>query len=270
MRSRKVFILTTFPSKKHIVMSLLLILPAILLSAVIITHVSDKIMSGKSLIIDAGHGGVDSGANDGISFFEKDITLAISLKLQKALAANKANADLTRSTDIALDHQNNLSTSRHTRDLLARINRFNSGKYDLFVSIHVNRSSSPKAMGPIVLYNSNIAKSAILARCIQDRLNNLAENVLGSTAIHRPVLYDYFILKNSKIPGVIVETGFLSNYTEKKFLMDDYYQQRLSSAIAEGIEDYYISIDKYSNETIPENDDSKPFNTINEAKIVIN
>lgn len=266
MRKRKVILLTSLSNKKQLIMAILIFLFIILMCTVIIARVSNNKLEGKKLIIDAGHGGIDGGANDGISFFEKDVNLQISLKLQKNLKAAKAAVDLTRSTDIALE--NNLSSERHYRDLLARVNMFNSGKYELFISIHVNRSSNSQAIGPIVLYYSNNDKSEILARCIQNSLNTHAESILGNNAIHKPVENDYFILRNSSIPGVIVETGFLSNPLEKKLLSDEFYQQKISDAIVKGIEDYYITIRKSSQGALPEEDNSKPFNIKNEVKIV--
>lgn len=244
MCGKNFFIILTRKGKLLTSSSLLVVLLCVSTCSLIFANNVSCALSSKNIIIDPGHGGIDGGTNDGIVFFEKDINLLIGTRLQSILNSKNANVEMTRSSDISLDENNTLSSSRHKRDLLERINQINSGKYDLFVSIHVNYSSRPSSKGPIVYYSSRIPQNTVLANCIQSSLNNFAKKFSSGSAPHRPVRSDLFVLVNTKIPGVIVESGFISNPAEKKLLEDSIYQQKLALSIAEGIEDYYRQIAK--------------------------
>lgn len=238
-----VFILST-TAKKYIMAVPFVILATIFISAIIFANTAKDPLAGKNIVIDPGHGGIDPGTNDGGIFLEKDINLQISLKLKDILESRNSNVELTRSSDISLDNQNNLSSSRHKRDLLARITRFNSGKYDLFISIHVNRSSNNRAIGPLVLYSSNFPSSGILAASIQESLNKHIKTELKVDTKRKPVRSSDFILKYANIPGVIVEAGFISNPHEKKLLLNESYQAKLVQSICKGIENYFKNINE--------------------------
>lgn len=245
------------------------VLAFLLINTVIFTNLGSNPLENKSVIIDPGHGGIDGGTNDGSTFFEKDINLQISQKLQSLLENKNAGADLTRDSDISLDDRNNLSSSRHTRDLLARVMQFNSGKYDLFISIHVNRSSNSRAIGPMTLYSSRIPQSTVLAECVQDSLNMHMKNYLKRDIARRPIKSDFFVLRRSNIPGIIIETGFISNAAEKKLLQEEEYQWQLAEAIFTGIKNYFKSSNTPDITNTPAGDDGDiPFNIINEVRLV--
>lgn len=244
MFTSKILLFVTLKGIRYFYLTVLILAMLILLNIAIIAQFGKSPLEGKSIIIDPGHGGVDGGTNDGSSFLEKDVNLQIALKLQQVLEAEKAAVKLTRYEDVSLDSQNNQSPSRHTRDLIARTAQFNSGRYDIFISIHVNRAKTSRAIGPMVLYWTKDERNSILATCLQDNLNRHSEANLGKTAIHSPVKYNYFILRNSKIPGAIVETGFISNPTEKRLLKDESYQLKLCNAICDGIKDYFYMINE--------------------------
>lgn len=250
------------------------LLIVILIGVVILAHKGNNNLEGKNIIIDPGHGGIDPGATDNRTFFEKDVNLDIAKKLKNELESKKACVYLTRETDISLDYQNNFSSSRHNRDLLARITHFNSGKYDIFISIHVNKASSARAMGSIVFYSPEHPHSAYLADYLQNSLNNHIKKHINKNAVHMPVKSNFFILRNSEIPGVIVETGFMSNPQEKKLLQDDSYRMRLAQAICKGVETYFKNIDNFTTNSpaddIPEDMEDFPYDTIDEVRLVEN
>ncbi len=257
-----------FPkSKRNIAIIAALVIVSI--CTVIFAQISSNPLSGKSIIIDPGHGGIDGGAWDGRNFLEKDVNLQISLKLKDKLTEDNVNISMTRDSDVSLDGRNTLSSSRHARDLMERVNLINSGNYDIFVSIHVNNSKNASAIGPMVLYSSKQPASAILATCIQNSLNRHSESALTKYAVHSPVKSEFFILNNSSIPGVIVESGFISNPTEKRLLQDPSYQSRLCSAIYSGLRDFFTGKDKrIIDENRPHNDESIPLNLINQVRLV--
>ncbi|AUS97765.1 hypothetical protein CDQ84_07115 [Clostridium thermosuccinogenes] len=246
MVGKRIIFLIHNKSKKYLFIIPAVLLAVILACSAILANTLHNPLAGKYIIIDPGHGGIDSGTSDASGFAEKNINLEISLKLKEVLESKDAIVDMTRDRDIALDDRNNLSTSRHRRDLLARVEMFNSGKYDLFISIHVNRSSNPKAAGPITLYSTNLPSSALLASSIQEKLNSLMNETYNTKIDRSPVKADFFILKHSNIPGVLVETGFISNSKDKKLLQTFEYQEKLSKFICSGIAEYFRSLEEFN------------------------
>lgn len=193
------------------------------------------------IVIDPGHGGVDGGTNiNGI--LEKDINLSISDKLKTVLEEMGCKVIMTREEDISLDGFNNTSKSRHKRDLNERIGIINKSNAQLFLSIHVNyMEGNAKANGAIVFYSGKFEENKKLADCIQQELNNLSLNGEKRTA-HNPQKEKYYILQQSKIPGAIIEIGFISNSKERQALLDEEFRGKTSKAIAEGVKLYLKQI----------------------------
>lgn len=189
------------------------------------------------IIVDPGHGGIDGGTNkDGI--LEKEINLAVSKKLKKILEEKGYQVSLTRDEDIALDSFDSAGRNRHQRDLNARANMINSSNAQLFLSIHVNCNfKRPATNGSIVFYNDNFVENKVLAYAIQRALNTMEINGEKRT-IHDPVQAKYYLLTFSKIPGVIIETAFLSNSAERHLLTKEEFREQLAEAIANGVENY--------------------------------
>lgn len=194
------------------------------------------------IVIDPGHGGIDGGANiDG--YLEKDTNLAIAKKLKTLLEIRGLQVIMTRSEDVSLDSLNQSSRSRHQRDLNARVNIINNSNAQLFVSIHVNSNfNRPSTDGSIVLYGKKYPQSKTLAECIQKELNNITVDGEKRTE-HGTVQADFFILTQGNMPGVIVETGFISNDRERQLLWDEPFRDRIAEEIAEGIDRYLYEPD---------------------------
>lgn len=191
----------------------------------------------RIIVIDPGHGGIDGGTNVG-DLLEKDINLKIALKLKEYLEQNSnIQVIMTRKNDTALDHLNSSSSSRHTRDLRARVDIINQSKADLFISLHVDyRPQQKQAQGPMVLYSSRHPQSKVIAITLQKHLNQLQT----SFPIHNPKKrQDLYVLKARKTPGVIVEVGFFSNFKDRARLQNKNYQNQLVEAIYKGIEEYF-------------------------------
>ncbi len=190
------------------------------------------------IVIDPGHGGIDGGTNkDGI--LEKEINLAVSKRLKMFLEEKGYKVVMTREEDVALDGLNHSSKSRHQRDLNARVGIINDSNAQLFLSIHVNCNfRKPSTDGAIVFYNDRFAENKVLAYSIQRTLNGMEVNGEKRT-LHDPVKARYFLLGYSKIPGVIVETAFMSNSAERLLLTTDNFREQLARAIANGVE-YYL------------------------------
>lgn len=193
-------------------------------------------MSGI-IVIDPGHGGIDGGTNkDGI--LEKEINLDIAKRLRFHLEEKGYKVIMTRDDDISLDSLDNSSKSRHQRDLNARINIINNSNAQLFVSIHVNCNiKKPSTEGAIVFYNNKYEQSKTLSYSIQRALNNIEINNKKRT-VHNPAQAKYFVLGYANIPGVIVETAFISNKTERQEMTKETFRENTAEAIFIGIQQY--------------------------------
>lgn len=184
---------------------------------------------GKTIVIDVGHGGKDSGTTyDGIS--EKDINLLIAKKLEKELIKNGVNVLMVRDGDNDLSSPN--VNRRKKSDFDNRIKFINGSNADMFISVHINYLGNSKYYGSQVFYTKGNEKIAV---SIQD----MFRKKLGSPMKEKELSNDIYMYKKLNIPGVLIECGFLSNAKERKLLQDDDYQKKLVDAILEGIINYY-------------------------------
>lgn len=189
------------------------------------------------VILDPGHGGVDYGTVSG-NVFEKTINLNIANRLMSLLTKNGYKVSMTRNRDVLLADRSSISGTLEKRDLDARTKLVKSCKASMFISLHVNSDpSQPQRNGSIVYYNPEVTGSAKLAGILQNELNkvtlkgkNRASNISSSA--------DFYILKNTDIPGVLVETGFITNKTEKEGFLQEKFRTDLANAIYNGIKKY--------------------------------
>ena len=183
----------------------------------------------KHIVLDAGHGGFDPGkvAADGTA--EKEINLAVMRLLKGYLEQGGAVVSVTRNTDEALADKKN-------KDMKERLNILNGGKADLFVSIHQNSYPADNVKGAQVFYYKTSEKGKRLAETVQARLREVVDIDNDRSAKENE---SYYILKNTDIPGVIVECGFLSNPAENDELKTKEYQKKVAWAIYMGITDYF-------------------------------
>lgn len=191
-------------------------------------------LSGKIIVVDAGHGGIDPGANrPGV--LEKDINLAVALQVRNVLQSSNAKVILTRDTDVELsglcDNEN--VRGRYRRDLNARLEMIQESDADLFVSIHANASSKQQRRGIECYYFAKSEASKTLALLIQEQLRTVAP--ISQEA--EPA--GFFVLRRNKVPAVLVETGFITNQEERALLQSPEYQRKLAEAIVAGIDKYY-------------------------------
>ncbi len=191
--------------------------------------------NGIKVVIDPGHGGIDEGTSRG-NVIESEITLDISKKLKSYLDEDGYTIDLTRNKDIALDSLSNISGTREMKDLDARTNIINKSQANCFVSIHVNSyPESPSSSGSIVFYNNKLPESKILAQNIQKALNNITVSGFKRQSNNCQTA-NFYILRSSNIPGVLVETAYVTNTNELKLLTIDSFRDKIARAIASGIE----------------------------------
>lgn len=186
------------------------------------------------VVIDAGHGGNDPGKVGVSNVLEKDVNLSIALILKDKLEEKGFQVILTRENDESLATSG--ATNKKSSDMNNRIEIINGVKADCLISIHQNSYSSSSVKGAQVFYHGTSAESRELAEAIQ---KSLIENVDSNNHRKAKEGSDYFILRKSVCPGVIVECGFLSCPEETAKLVDEGYQNKLADAIVEGICEKY-------------------------------
>lgn len=224
----------------------------------------DKILI-NAIVIDAGHGGKDAGAFRG-NLLEKNVTLKVAKKVNELLKNKFPDKKiiLTRDKDVFL-----------SLDKRSEIANNVSIKYgsSIFVSIHVNASKSPKAYGfetwyIVDSYKRNVIEknkvsndkdiSSILNSMINEELyeesktfamkvQNALDKKIGNETLNRGVKENiYFVVKNSFMPAVLVEVGFLSNKREANQLTNEAYLNKLATGIVNGIGDFINEYEKYN------------------------
>lgn len=216
--------------KKIVVLYIILIAAGLVYSYIMSNaQTSSMPVNQKNIVIDAGHGGYDPGkvASDGTE--EKGINLSIAQLLAGYMRQGGANITMTRTEDVAL-------SENKREDLKLRAGFASDTNADLFISIHQNSFPQESVHGAQVFYKKDSESGKALAICIQKRLKEVAD--MGNTRMPKAD-GSYYVLKNSKIPSVIVECGFLSNDEEHNKLLEEEYREHLAWAIYMGVMDYY-------------------------------
>ena len=194
-------------------------------------------VAGKTIVIDAGHGKPDEGAESSNGTTEAETNLKIALKLQNLLEQSGCTVILTRSDENAIyDLDKNTLREKKVSDIRNRVKIGNSSSADTFVSIHLNKIPQQQYWGWQCFYNSKNEKSINLAKKIQSNLNDAIQKENKRVAMKLDTVY---IMKHVEIPISIVECGFLSNPEEEQQLLEDGYQDKLAWGIFNGIIDYF-------------------------------
>lgn len=189
-----------------------------------------------TVIIDAGHGGIDGGASTYDNVLEKDINLSIAKKLEQFLLYNGFEVKMTRNSDRA-DSGGNVSKFNKKSDLQKRVDLFNSSKNNIVISIHQNKFQQEKYYGTQVFYSAHNKNSEALAQCIKNSVVFLTQPENEREC--KQAGSEIYILDNTDVPAVLVECGFLSNKNEAEKLKNDDYQSKLAYCIYLGFLEYY-------------------------------
>ncbi len=231
-----------------------------------------KAGSRRIVMLDPGHGGIDTGAIGGNGSKEKHVVLAIAKNVRTILRNRGIDARLTRTGDTFIP-------------LYDRVEIAHQHGADLFMSIHADGFTNPSAAGASVFALSNRGASSAMAKYLSDR-ENAADDVAGKKATDKDhllqqVLFDlvqtdtiknsltlgshilrqikpvhrlhsrnteqaaFVVLKSPSIPSVLVETSFITNPQEEKLLGTTAFRQKIASAIADGIISYFNWFDNH-------------------------
>lgn len=185
---------------------------------------SGPAVKNRIIIIDAGHGGKDAGAVNG-KYAEKRITLAVASIVKQKLEKDGAIVYMTREGDTYPTLQD-------------RVNFAHKHYAEIFVSIHVNSSTNSKANGTETYYSITANDNELEDKALATNINN--EIVKQANMYNRGVKReDYYVLRHSLFPSVLVELGFISNSQDLSKLVNSYYQEIFGNAIYQGIVNYY-------------------------------
>jgi len=197
-----------------------------------------------TIYIDPGHGGVDSGASYG-GVYEKNLALSVANKLKANLIQLGYQVLMTRTADYNVDFKTERSKMA------------NQSNADLFISIHFNATGLPSSNSTGIetywyqydpeyqpkinaaMHNdpTRLAESEILANQVQASL------ISGTGAVNRGVRRETFaVLRETAIPAILVELGFMDNPSDLQKIKEDAYQTKLANALAQGIDNWYGAV----------------------------
>lgn len=185
-----------------------------LFGAVIVAMVAQAMAGFSTVVIDAGHGGHDLGGIPGQRVPEKGVALDVARRLRDDLREAGLRVVMTRGNDTFI--------SLSQRSAIA-----NAQRHAVFVCIHFNSASRVGANGCEVYYY--LRSGAPLAASINARLGRI---VMENRGVKRR---GYYVLRKTRIPGVLCECGFLTNPAEAKRIQNSAYRERLAGAIASAI-----------------------------------
>jgi len=184
-----------------------------------------NVTSGRQLVvIDPGHGGPDVGATrNGV--YEKDIVLVISKQLGRILQQMGYSVVYTRTEDIDLD-------------LEPRVQIAEKSKASVFVSVHVNSfdANASQVSGIETYYAPGASLGKNLAELVH-------EQILASTGANDRGVRSarFYVIRNTSMPAILVETGYITNPSEAARLVNPSYQDRMAEAIAKGVDQFLKS-----------------------------
>lgn len=188
----------------------------------------------RVVVIDVGHGGKDPGKVGVNGELEKDINLAIALKLEKFLKQSDVSVIMTRHEDIGLYDED--AGNKKVQDMRRRVEFIEESGADLVVSIHQNSYRDSSVRGPQCFYYGSSSEGERAALIIQEQLNEGMEIERSRSAKANS---SYYMLKRSSVPTVIAECGFLSNGEEAVLLTNEKYQEKLAWNLYLGILAYF-------------------------------
>ncbi len=194
----------------------------------------------RVIIIDAGHGGEDSGAIGANGVLEKNLNLEIAEVLKSELEAKGFTVVMTRTEDKMLySEEENIKGMRKLSDLKNRVKVAENYPNAIFISIHMNSFGASEYSGLQVYYAEDDNGSMALANSIQSSVKGSLQPENNRVTKCGKNLY---LLEKSPVTSVLVECGFLSNEEECKKLSEKEYQKQLSFAIVCGIIEYIEEI----------------------------
>ena len=190
------------------------------------------------IVIDAGHGGFDGGCIGADGSYEKDINLQISLKLNELLLQMGFKTVLVRDKDCSVETSGTTIRERKKSDIKNRYSYMTNNSGCLYLSIHQNQYSASSVKGAQMFFTPSNDKSKSLSQYIQNNIANYVQT--DNKRKIKPCTKDVYIIHYApkEVTAVLIECGFLSNYSDLQNLKDSDYQNKLCFAICVGVLDW--------------------------------
>lgn len=213
-----------------------LLLGAAQLGSDAVTAISNSLplQNNHTIIIDAGHGGVDGGATSCTGVLESQLNLEIALRLEDLLHLLGHRTLMIRRDDISVYTEGESIAQKKISDLKERVRIVNSTENAILISIHQNTFSDNRYGGAQVFYG-NTAESKELAQMLQ---NSLVTALNSGSKRQCKKATGVYLMKQIEKTGVLIECGFLSNPTEEALLRSGTYQMQLCCVIASAISNF--------------------------------
>ena len=195
-----------------------------------------KILKGKIICLDPGHGGTDVGAighKGNKEIYEKDVTLSIALPLRDMLTSAGAKVVMTRSTDKDVYGP----WADDDPELQARCDVGNQANADVFVSIHIDSFSNGSVDGTTAYYYPKTAKDLMLAQMLHQSTMNLLS--IPDRGVRSGHLY---VNVNTKMPSVLMEMGYISNAHRVQMLTSSWGPKSIAKSLFKGLVDYFAAL----------------------------
>lgn len=185
------------------------------------------------IVLDAGHGGLDSGAVGKSGLLEKDVNLSVVKHLREMLEMSGFQVVVTRDEDISI-YDAGVEGIRNQKlsDMDNRLEIVQSYPDSIFLCIHQNNYTDPAYFGGQMFYNENNPDNRTLAQIMQNRFAALQD---GNDREIKLSGSELFLLKDNKNPSLMIECGFLSNPEEEALLATTEYQQKIAFSIYCGV-----------------------------------
>ena len=190
-------------------------------------------LKGRTIAIDPGHGGSDSGAIGPTGIMEKSVTMRVSRELKRLLEAEGAAVVLTRTSDTEVSPKGAQATS--VEELEARCVIANRAKADIFLSIHADAFTNREVKGTTAYY---YAKGSMQSKRLADCVRTALIDAIG-TIDRGTQTCNFYVVKHTDMPAILVEISFISNPDEERMMNSESGIKKIAQGIADGIADYF-------------------------------
>lgn len=193
--------------------------------------------SSPVIYLDPGHGGEDGGTQSKNGLLEKDVNLAIALKLRELLETSGYRVKMTREEDCSIG-DNTLPTVRERKvsDIHSRLAQIEEEPNCILISIHQNYFEQSRYHGAQMFYSPNHEESAVIAEAIRQSVVTMLQP--ENTRENKEATDSIYLLWHAETPAVLVECGFLSNEEEASKLGETSYQEQIAFCIYDGLTRY--------------------------------
>lgn len=179
-------------------------------------------LEGMTVLVDAGHGGTNSGAVSMTGVREKDLNLAMALELRRALTREGARVIMTRDTDRGVNNAYRLRLALEKNP-------------DLLISIHCNASANPMAQGTSTFYKHHALRGP--SQYVYEEMLAIGLADYGNVGG-----FNFILNSPTEFPSVLVEVGFMSNPADEEKLVDPSFQSQTAESIVRGLKNYLKAI----------------------------